>query len=243
MARYRITTPDGKRTFEVEGPDDATPEELQAFARQQVGVAANYPVENRGPVRAESGGFQDLIMQGASFGFADEAAGAINALIHPLTQGAYAEGRDRIRSKVDDARERLGWSGTLAEIGGGLLGGLPKRGIEALQSLGQAARHGAKAGAIGGGIAGVGNGDGAVDSLIQGAVGSAAGAGLGVGLPIAAGVVSNRAAALSRLIAFVHLLRRQRRVDGGNGAAEHRVEVGVQALLDLGAGQVVHANT
>lgn len=47
MSRYRITTPDGKRTFEVDGPDDATPEELQQFARMQAGVSSNYPVEQR----------------------------------------------------------------------------------------------------------------------------------------------------------------------------------------------------
>jgi len=48
-------------------------------------------------------------------------------------------------------------------------------------------------------------------------------------------------AALCCLIAFRHVIRRKRRGDRGKRSREHPLEVGVQALLYLGAGKVHHA--
>jgi len=86
MARYQITTPDGKRTFEVEGPDDATPDELQAFARQQAGVAANYPVDQSGVKPREKVDPETSLVQDVGTGVGElmrgAGEGAANVLDH-----------------------------------------------------------------------------------------------------------------------------------------------------------------
>lgn len=207
MARYNITSPDGKETITVEGPDDATPQELQKFAGQQFGGKyAKNPVEIRSPVQSGNDmlknkpGYQDLLMQGASFGFADEIAGGVNALMNPMTTGAYAQGRDSVRARVDEARQNTGWTGTAAEIGGGLLGGIPRAGAGAILSIGQAIKRGVTTGAGLGALAGFGSGEGAVDSLIKSGVGAAGGAALGGALPVAANVIGSRVAGMRRLM-------------------------------------------
>lgn len=209
MAKYRITAPDGK-TIEVEGPDDATEEELQQFAGQQFGGKyRNNPVEVRPPAREladnldKAGGklgYADLITEGASFGLYDEASGVANALMHPTDlNNAYTVGRDAQRLRLDDARQRTGWTGTVAEVGGGFLGGLPSKAGSALLSLGQAAKAGLKTGAIGGAVGGFGYGDGPIGSLIQAGAGALVGGGIGAALPVAANLVTNRLAAAGRL--------------------------------------------
>ena len=62
MAKYRITSPDGA-TFEVSAPDDATPEQVQAYAQQQ--FASMKPA---GPVGDASGGGK---LMGAAMGLTD----------------------------------------------------------------------------------------------------------------------------------------------------------------------------
>jgi hypothetical protein len=115
MARqYDIQTPDGK-TITVEGPEDATDDELIAFAQTQIAASgsakyAKGPVEVKKPQAAISptpvagkmspgatklkeaqdkygapGGISALLMNGASFGLSDEASGAVNALGNVLT--------------------------------------------------------------------------------------------------------------------------------------------------------------
>jgi len=110
MARqYDIQTPDGK-TITVEGPEDATDDELIAFAQSQIAASgsaqyAKGPVEVKKPVAAiaptpvagkmtpgatklkaaqdalgGSGGMQSILMNGASFGLSDEISGVANAL-------------------------------------------------------------------------------------------------------------------------------------------------------------------
>lgn len=59
MAKYRITAPDGA-SFEITAPDDATPDQVQAFARQQ--FAAMKPSAPVG--RAADGGIVGGIKQG-----------------------------------------------------------------------------------------------------------------------------------------------------------------------------------
>jgi hypothetical protein len=110
MARqYKIQTPDGKEMV-VEGPEDATDEELIAFAQEQIAASgsakyAKGPVAVKAPETAiapvtkgpalspgatklkaaqdalgGSGGLQSVLMNSASFGLSDEISGAANAL-------------------------------------------------------------------------------------------------------------------------------------------------------------------
>jgi len=209
MAKYRITAPDGK-TVTIEGPDDASEEELRDFASQQFGGKfKDNPVEFRAPAQElaekldKAGGklgYEDLITEGASFGLYDEGAGVANAIMHPLTPGSYEVGRDAQRLRLDDARKRTGWTGTAAEIGGGFLGGIPRAAGGAMLSLGQTALNGLKAGATGGAAGGFGYGDGAIGSLISAGGGALLGGGLGGALPVLANVVGSRVSGISRLL-------------------------------------------
>jgi hypothetical protein len=202
--KLNVKAPDG-REFTIEAPDDATDEEIEGIARQASGVGANYPVQTKNPITAANDklgnkpGYQDLLMNGASFGLADEAAGGINALMHPMTTGAYAQGRDAMRARVDQAEKNTGWAGTAAEFAGGLLGGLPRAGMNALLTLGNSVRAGATTGAIGGAIGGFGSGDGAVDSLIKAGIGAGVGGTLGAALPVGASAITNRVSGISRM--------------------------------------------
>ena len=204
---YKVTGPDG-RSYKITAPDDATDAEIEGIARQAAGVGEAYPTVRK-PAAQELAdkldnaggklGYSDLITEGASFGLYDELSGAANALMHPLTKGAYEVGRDAQRLRLDDARKRTGWAGTAAELGGGFVGAVPSATGGALLNLGQAARAGMKAGAVGGALGGFGYGDGPVGSLIQAGLGAVVGGGIGGALPVIANVATNRLAALGRL--------------------------------------------
>lgn len=93
MARYKITTPDGKRTFEVDGPDDATPEELQEFARQTAGVSANYPVDTSGVTQQPTSRQQDRdiesnLVSDVGTGIAELGKGFAQGVGHVADQAA-----------------------------------------------------------------------------------------------------------------------------------------------------------
>lgn len=122
MARYQITTPDGKRTFEVDGPDDATPEELQAFARQQAGVGANYPVDASGVKQRQQPDPETSLVQDVGTGIGEivqgAGEGAANVLDHAagwLTSGLDAAGNfigaGNIGQGLLDAGKKFGLSG------------------------------------------------------------------------------------------------------------------------------------
>lgn len=206
MKEYRVDVGDG-RILTIEGPEDATDDELTAAAAEE--LARAYPKENfakPGVKRAKpsivapepknrlyeakneisgKGGYQDLINNGATFGLSDEASGAANYLINLGKAGSYEEGRDAVRMRLDDARANTGWTGTVADIGGSIIGGVPKAGYSALLSLGSSVKNAAKWGAGLGAISGFGSGDGAVDSLVRSGVGGLAGGTFGAVLPIA----------------------------------------------------------
>ncbi len=111
--QYTIVTPDGER-MKVEGPEDATDDELIAFAQTQIGKAkpqyaggkvnvarpkttiAPSPsgdVLSPGATKLKaaqdalggSGGIKSLLMNGATFGLSDEAVGVANALGNVVT--------------------------------------------------------------------------------------------------------------------------------------------------------------
>lgn len=208
MATYRITGPSGEQ-FDVEGPDNASQADLEGIARQVTGVGGKYPVDTsgvqRGTANAEKAlgkpGYQTLANQAVTFNFSDELAGLVNAAFHPLTEGAYTQGRDVERERIRQARERLGWAGTAAEVGAGIAtGGSAVAGGRALLSTGQAALNAAKLGLGAGALAGVGSGEDTADSLVKGGIGGLIGAGLGAALPPVAQLIGNRISGLQRLI-------------------------------------------
>lgn len=93
MARYQITTPDGKRTFEIDGPDDATPDELQAFARQAAGVGDNYPVDTSGVQAQATSRQQDRdiesgLVSDVGQGIAELGKGFVQGAGHVVDQAA-----------------------------------------------------------------------------------------------------------------------------------------------------------
>jgi hypothetical protein len=51
MGRYQVKAPNG-HTYEYEAPDDATPQQLDAMAREVSGYAKNYPVTDEHPAPA-----------------------------------------------------------------------------------------------------------------------------------------------------------------------------------------------
>lgn len=117
MARYRITSPDGKQTIEVEGPDDATQQELEQFTRQQFGGKfASSPVDIRPPeVQPEAALASDI----------GEGVGAIG--------GGFAEG---VGNVIDHAG---GWARSGLDAAGNLfgMGNLGTRAGNAISDLNQ----------------------------------------------------------------------------------------------------------
>lgn len=175
-----------------------------------VNPAADYSRSDE-QVRAKvgAGNIGDLFQQGAMLGLGDEAAGVgsalANAVVSPFTgaefdpAGAYAEGRDQERIKLDNARQQSGLGGTIAEIGGSLASGNVSGALKAAPSLGGRMAQGARAGAAGGAVAGFGYGEG-LNSLMTAGMGAAGGAVLGGAIPLGAEVVGNRINGLMRLV-------------------------------------------
>lgn len=148
-------------------------------------------------------GLLDLSQEGLMLGLGDEAAGVGNAISSALTGDFnigenYRFGRDVDALRTDQARERLGWTGTAFEVlGGGALGrvqsglsipltagrNLATRGVTvtrgALRS--QMARTAGIEGALVGGTGGFGYGRGAEGSAVGALVGAGAGGALGFG--------------------------------------------------------------
>lgn len=218
---YRITAKNGAE-YEVDADDDAQAARLEAFINERIdagdpdlekGNAPDRAVVDRNSAReartrerkrardqfSGPGGYNDLVSQGLTFGLSDEMVGLGHALVHPLTPDAYEIGRDSERLRLEEARERTGWSGTAAEFVGGAVGAVPRAGVGALLTLGQAARQGAKAGALYGGVSGFGSGNGAADSLFRAGFGALGGTALGAALPVAAHLVDARITGFKRL--------------------------------------------
>lgn len=152
---YEIHTPDGK-VLHVQGPDDATDDELVAFTRQQLGGKfANSPVNTPHPdprrtadaahstvasLPAPQSSLANIPLTGATFGFRDEINGALGAIqdaaVAPFSSrvdfnpaASYRAHRDYTRAEDAATRVAHPWLAPAAELGGGLLfgGGNPSR--------------------------------------------------------------------------------------------------------------------
>jgi hypothetical protein len=122
MARIKITGPDGK-TITLNAPDDATPDQINAKLaeiKSQWGGGAQQAEQTDKPGRIESGVRGAL--QGLTFGFGDEIAGAAYGAAD-FVQGKgynYSKNRDEVRAANDAAREANPGTYLLGEIGGGV---------------------------------------------------------------------------------------------------------------------------
>lgn len=155
-------------------------------------------------------GLTDLVLQGATLGLSDEAAGVggalANVVMSPFTDtpfdplAAYQANKSAELMRLDDARNDLGGWATPVEIGSGLLSGNPSSALAAAPTLMGRMTQGAKAGAAGGAIGGFGTGEGTQQSLTNAAVYGTGGALLGGAIPAAGQVISNRAGGLQRLL-------------------------------------------
>ena len=246
MATFEITSPDGQ-TFEIEAPDDATPEQVQRFAAQQMGQ----PQVEQKPEQYESSyqaitedpaGFaRTALGQGTALGFGDEIvaslrSGSIGGLT-PNLYGDYDQAVKEERESVADFRKRAPLTALASEFAAGMAlpGGAAFGVARNAKTLGAAMKAGAKVGAGFGAAAGFGTGGGQDDAeglqnrLMGAGTGAALGAGIGAALPAAAAGVK---AAYTPVDASARFLNR--RVGGSRDAARSYIgsrmgEEGIEA--------------
>lgn len=209
--------PDGGMAFDKDGnelgftgrvTDDSGP------------TAAETEAARLNELQGEKGAI-DLAGEGMMLGFGDESAGVGTAIGRALTgdfniTGNYQLGRDADKLRTADARERLGWAGTAAEIvGGGALGKV-QGGMNSLLGAGrtvaargapvtrsaiqsQMTRSAAQEGALAGGVGGFGYGEGLQGSATNALLGAATGGALGAGGQRIGNALANRAKAAPRV--------------------------------------------
>lgn len=163
---------------------------------QQAAIDDRAKAEAAG-VPSQDAGLARLAIQGATFNTADEIlAGLMTPLemirrktLDPREGYAYAKAQEDLG--LAKGREKAGWAGTAADIGGGLLtgSGLARGGVTLARTLapnaGLPARMVASAGdaAVMGGVAGAGEGNTAAERLGNAGTGAAIGAGVGGATP------------------------------------------------------------
>jgi len=217
MATVRITGPDG-RTIKLTAPDGATEDVIAAKVEE---VKANWGQYVGGEAREKTGMMNALregLLQGLTFGFADEIEGAAKGAYDALTSDksysdAYAERVKAARDRVDAAKADAPFSFYAGEIGGGVavpfgVGKVAAQtGIRALTPLANAADKGlraktvaaAKEGAAYGAAYGAGTSEGGIEDRAAGAgAGAVAGGLIGGALP---GAIEG-AAALGKRVAL-----------------------------------------
>ena len=178
MKTFVITSPEGKE-FEVTGPDNAT--EAQAFQmlQQQLGgqqpapqVAA--PVEQPrgyGPVRS--------VLQGMTFGFADEAGVGAAALAAKVSgdqrpvADIYRDMKDSYNQEQRQYEQAHPWESTALQIGGGVATGIAAAPTAVGRYL---AINPIRGGAAVGALTGAGQADTMEDVPRQAAIGGTIGA-------------------------------------------------------------------
>lgn len=158
----RVQGPDGNI---IEFPDGTSDEVMSRAMREFYARQPAAPAEQQGPPMPEPSLLQRvgrtaddaarLLANGATFGFADKLAGMIGG--DTATE----------RARTQDARDRMGWTGTALEIGGGAGTGigLARAGVTAARAIPQAMTGGRRLAAL--------MGAGAVDGAALGALAGA----------------------------------------------------------------------
>jgi hypothetical protein len=145
-ATYRVKGPDGN-TYQVDGPDGATDEQVIAEVIRQnphLAAASAQPVSAArqkgrdvvtGADSKDDSFAGDLVrnaravtasaLNGATFGFGDEIAGAASALLSAISGGnageGYDSGRDFVRGVTEQHRKGNPIASTAASVGGSVL--------------------------------------------------------------------------------------------------------------------------
>jgi hypothetical protein len=201
-------------------------------AGNQLGLYGSHVTDDSGPTAAETEaarlnemqgekGLTSLAGEGMMLGLGDESAGIGTAIGRALTgdfdvAANYRLGRDADRLRTDEARDRLGWAGTGAEVlGGGALGKV-QGGMNSLLGAGrsvaargapvtrgaiqsQMTRSAAQEGALAGGAGGFGYGEGLQGSSTNALLGAATGGILGAGGQRIGNALANRSRAAPRV--------------------------------------------
>lgn len=177
----------------------STPEQERRSAAEMEALRVRGNRENIAPDEHNRGMLP--VVQGATFGFGDEAFSAGRAARAALEGGSfgdtYSVNQQIERQDLDRERKEHFWRSLGSELGAGVaapvgaIGGALKQGATGLQAL----AHGARAGAIGGGIYGAGTAEeGLEDRVTGGATGAVIGAAIGAPLGVAGNAIAGRAA-------------------------------------------------
>jgi hypothetical protein len=200
---FEVQGPDGQ-TYEIDAPDqNAALSAFQAMTQQAPQTAPEgSPQAEEQPWYAQAGQAADdmarLVANGMTFGYADKIAGYMSG-----------QGTDAERAMTQDARNRAGGAGTVAEIGGAVATpmGLANKGLSLAGRLGTGAMTGAVGlaartglmaaeGAGYGALTAAGNdqdiGQGAALGAVGGGAGNVLGEGLSAGLSKVAGAFNKK---------------------------------------------------
>jgi hypothetical protein len=202
MAEFKVTSPDGK-TFNVTAPDDATPEQVQAYAQQMMQPSQAYRAGERRP---ELGRGIVNATQGPLFGFADELLGAGAAAVDKITgrnpgvpfKDLYQGYRDSVRGASESYGKERPVASTVAQVAASVPAASVTLPLKVAATAGQRLAAAAKLGAAYGGISAVGEADDMSDATGQKMM---LGMGVGGALGPAANVVGAGAGATYRGVA------------------------------------------
>jgi hypothetical protein len=202
MAEFRVTSPSGE-TFKITAPDDATPEQVQAYAQQMMQPSQAYRAGERRP---ELGRGVVNATQGPLFGFADELAGAGAAAVDKITgrnpgvpfKDLYQGYRDSVRGASESYGKERPVASTVAQVAASVPAASVTLPLKVAATAGQRLAAAAKLGAAYGGISAVGEADDMSDATGQKMM---LGMGVGGALGPAANVVGAGAGATYRGVA------------------------------------------
>ena len=167
---------------------------------QQAAIAENEALKKAGI--SNEGGYKERILQGMTFGGADEVLAVLETPLEMIRQGTFnpAEGYRYAKAvqnlKLEQARKGTGLLGDIVEAAGGIGSGvgLARGGLSLIRpGQGLLARTGAMAGegAGYGGVTGLLQGEGGLSERLPGAAkGAAGGAVIGGAIPIAGKAIS-----------------------------------------------------
>lgn len=202
MAEFKVTSPDGK-TFKVTAPDDATPEQVEAYAQQMMQPSQAYRAGERRPEL-----WRGVVnaTQGPLFGFADELAGAGAAAVDKITgrnpgvpfKDLYQGYRDSVRGASESYGKERPVASTVAQVAASVPAASVTLPLKVAATAGQRLAAAAKLGAAYGGISAVGEADDMSDATGQKMM---LGMGVGGALGPAANVVGAGAGATYRGVA------------------------------------------
>lgn len=175
---------------------------LPAVAQPEADPYRDAAIAERDALKARgvdtSAGYTRRLIQGRTFGLADEAVAAMMTPLEMIRRGTFnpAEGYRYAKARenliLDDARQRTGLPGAAAEVLGGIATGgmlsragiLPTANLAPTASLGAKIGIGAAEGAGLGGVYGAAEGEGLQGRLAEGARGAAFGGVAGGVLPV-----------------------------------------------------------